>query len=99
MVRLKFTTDKTDKQLAIIPTVVVDYSDKAKKAIIGLFFWWLNGMLGIYISWTRKVKNSTVNGVSDEAKYDLYFLTYKRIKNYSKQFYISKISNIFAYQK
>ena len=70
MVTLKFTAEKTSKWLVIIPTVVVDYSDKAKKATIALFFGWLNGMLGIYISWTRKVKNSAANGVSDEAKYD-----------------------------
>lgn len=70
MVTLKFTAEKTSKWLVIIPTVVVDYSDKAKKATIALFFGWLNGMLGIYISWTRKAKNSAANGVSDEAKCD-----------------------------
>lgn len=31
MVTLKFTAEKASKQLVIIPTVVVDYSDKAKK--------------------------------------------------------------------
>lgn len=67
MVTLKFTTEKTSKWLVIIPTVVVDYT---KKATIDLFFGWLNGMLGISISWTRKAKNSTANGVSDKAKYD-----------------------------
>ena len=70
MITLKFIAEKTSKWLVIIPTVVVDYSDKAKKATITLFFGWLNGMLGIYISWTRKAKNSAANGVSDEAKYD-----------------------------
>lgn len=70
MVTLKFTAEKASKQLVIIPTVVVDYSDKAKKATIELFFGWLNGMLGISINWTRKVKNSAANGVSDEAKYE-----------------------------
>lgn len=71
MVTLKFTAAKASKQLVIIPTVVVDYSDKAKKAIIELFFGWLNGVLGISISWTpRKVKNSAAKGVSDEAKCD-----------------------------
>lgn len=70
MVTLKFTAEKTSKQLVIIPTIVVDYSDKAKKATIELFFGWLNGMLGVSISWTRKVKNSATNGVSDEAKCD-----------------------------
>ena len=70
MVILKFTTGKARKQLVIIPTMVVDYSNKAKKAVIELFFGWLNGMLSVSISWTRKVKNSTTNGVSDEAKCD-----------------------------
>lgn len=70
MVTLKFTAEKASKQLIIIPTVVVDYSDKAKKATIGLLFGWLNGTLGVSISWTRKVKNSAVNGVLDEAKRD-----------------------------
>ena len=70
MVTLKFTTEKASKQLIIIPTVVVDYSDKAKKATIGLLFGWLNGTLGVSISWTRKVKNSAANGVLDEAKRD-----------------------------
>lgn len=70
MVTLKFTTEKASEQLIIIPTVIVDYSDKAKKATIELFFGWLNGMLGISISWTRKVKNSATNDVSDEAKCD-----------------------------
>lgn len=70
MVTLKFTAEKASKQLVIIPTVVVDYSDKAKKATVELFFGWLNGMLGVSISWTRKVKNSTANSVSDETKCD-----------------------------
>ena len=70
MVTLKFTAEKTSKRLVIIPTVAVDYSDKAKKATIELFFGWLNGMLYVSISWTRKVKNSAANGVSDEAKCD-----------------------------
>ena len=51
MVTLKFTAEKASKELVIIPTVVVDYSDKAKKATIGLFFCWLNRMLGVSISW------------------------------------------------
>lgn len=70
MVTLKFTAEKASKQLAIIPTVIVDYSDKAKKATIELFFGWLNRAFGVSISWTCKVKNSAVNGVSDEAKCD-----------------------------
>lgn len=70
MVTLKFTTAKASKQLVIIPTMAVDYSDKAKKATIELFFGWLNGVLGISINWTRKAKNSAANGVSDEAKCD-----------------------------
>lgn len=70
MVTLKFTAEKTSKQLVIIPTVAVDYSDKAKKATIELFFGWLNGILGVSINWTCKVKNSATNGVSDEAKCD-----------------------------
>ena len=70
MVTLKFTAEKASKQLVIIPTVAVDYSDKAKKATIELFFSWLNVMLDVSISWTRKVKNSTANSVSDEAKCD-----------------------------
>ena len=69
MVTLKFTTEKVSKQRIIIPTVVVDYSDKAEKATIELFFGWLNGILGVSISWTRKVKNSAANGVLDEAKW------------------------------
>lgn len=70
MVTLKFTAEKASKQLIIIPAVVVDYSDKAKKATIELFFGWLNGMLGVSINWTRKIKNRAVNGVSYEAKCD-----------------------------
>lgn len=70
MVTLKFTAKKASKQLIIIPVVVVDYSDKAKKATIELFFGWLNGMLGVSINWTRKIKNRAVNGVSYEAKCD-----------------------------
>lgn len=70
MVTLKFIAEKASKQLVIIPTVVVDYSDRAKKATIKLFFGWLNGMLSVSISWTREVKNSAANGVSDEAKCD-----------------------------
>ena len=57
MVTVKFTTEKADKQILVIPTVLVDYSNKAKKATVELFFGWLNGMLGIAISWTRKVTN------------------------------------------
>ena len=30
---------------------------QSKKATVELFFGWLNGMLGIAISWTRKVTN------------------------------------------
>ena len=68
MVTLKFTAEKTGKRLVIIPTVVVDYSDKAKKATVELFFGWLNGMFGISISWASKVKNGAANGILDEAK-------------------------------
>ena len=56
MVTLEFITTKANKQLVIIPTVVVDYSDKAKNATIDLLFCWLNGTLGISVSWTRKIK-------------------------------------------
>lgn len=70
MVTLKFTAEKASKQLVIIPTVAVDYSDKVKKATIELFFGWLNGVLGVSISWTRRVKNSAANGASDEVKCD-----------------------------
>lgn len=70
MVALKFTAEKVNKGLLITPTVAVDYSDKAKKATIELFFGWLNGILCVSISWTRKIKNSAANGVSDEAKCD-----------------------------
>lgn len=65
MITLKFTAEKASKQLVLIPTVVVDYSDKAT---IDLFFGWLNGALGIFISWTRKVKNIAANGASVETK-------------------------------
>ena len=68
MVTLKITTEKANKMLVIVPTVAVDYSDKAKNATIELFFGWLNGMLGVSISWTRKAKNSAANGVSNKAK-------------------------------
>lgn len=54
MVTLKFTVEKADKQIVIIPSVVVDYSDKAKKATIELTFGWLNRMLIISINWSRK---------------------------------------------
>lgn len=70
MVTLKFTAEKVSKQLVIIPTVVVDYSDKAKKATIELFFDWLNVGLSVSINWARKVNNSTANGTSNEAKCD-----------------------------
>ena len=70
MVTLKFTVEKVSKQLVIIPTVVVDYSDKAKKATIELFFDWLNVGFNVSINWTRKANNSTANGVSDKAKCD-----------------------------
>ena len=70
MITLKFAAEKTGKQLVIIPTVVVDYSDKAKNATVDLYFCWLNGMFYISISWTREVNNGTVNIVSDEAKCD-----------------------------
>lgn len=73
MVTLKFTAEKASKQLAIIPTIIVDYSDysgKAKMATIELFFGWLNKAFGVSISWSRKVKNSAANGASDEAKCD-----------------------------
>lgn len=70
MVTLKFTVEKADKQIVIIPSVIVDYSGKAKKATIELFFGWLNGMLNVSISWTRKIKNSAANNVSNEAKCD-----------------------------
>lgn len=70
MVTLKFTAEKASKQLIIVPIVAVDYSDKVKKATIELFFGWLNGMLSVSISWTRKVKNSATNGALDEAKCD-----------------------------
>ena len=69
MVTVKFTAEKASKQLVVIPTVVVDYSDKAKKATVELFFGWLNGMLGIAISWTRKVTNQeTAQGNGSEEK-------------------------------
>lgn len=70
MVILKFTVEKASKQLIIVPTVAIDYSDKAKKATIELFFGWLSRMLNVSISWTYKVKNNAVNDVSDEAKCD-----------------------------
>ena len=70
MITLKFTAEKTSKQLAIIPILVVDYSNVAKKATIELLFGWLNGLLDVNISWTRKAKNSAANGVSNEAKCD-----------------------------
>ena len=68
MLTLKYKKKKASKQLIIIPVVAVDYSDKAKKATIELFFGWLNGLLGVSINWTRKIKNCAVNGVSYEAK-------------------------------
>ena len=70
MVTLKFTKEKVSKQLAITPIVIVDYSDKAKKATIVLFFGWLNEVLGVSISWTRKVKNNAANRVSGVANCD-----------------------------
>ena len=54
MIALKFSTEKVGKQFIIIPTAVVDYSDKAKKATIELTFGWLNRMLIISINWSRK---------------------------------------------
>lgn len=71
MVTLKFAAEveKASKQLVIIPTVVYDYSDKAENATIGLIFGWLNGLFGVYVSWTRKAKNSAANGTSSKAKY------------------------------
>lgn len=74
MVTLKFTTEKANRQFVIFPTVIVDYpenySGKAENTTIGLFFGWLNRVLGVSISWTRKTKNNAANGVSDEAKCD-----------------------------
>ena len=74
MITLKFTTEKANRQFIIFPTVVVDYpenySGKAEKTTIGLLFGWLNSTFDVSISWTRKAKNSTANGVLDEAKCD-----------------------------
>lgn len=70
MVTLKFTAEKMSKELIITPILAVDYSNVAKKATIELLFGWLNGLLSVSISWTRKAKNSTANGVSNEAKCD-----------------------------
>lgn len=63
MVTLTFKAEKASKELVIIPTLVVDYSN-TKKATIELVFGWLNGILSIYINWTRKAKN----GAANEAK-------------------------------
>ena len=68
MITLKFTAEKVNQGLLITPTVAVDYSDKAEKATIELFFGWLNGILGVSINWTREAKNSAPNGNSNEAK-------------------------------
>lgn len=57
MVSLKFTTEKTSKQLVIIPTIAVDYTNKAKNSI-ELFFGWLDGILNVIISWHFEVKNN-----------------------------------------
>ena len=74
MITLKFTTEKANRQFIIFPTVVVDYpenySGKAEKTTIGLFFGWLNKAFGVSISWTCKTKNSAVNGVLNETKCD-----------------------------
>lgn len=53
MITLTFTTTKASKELVIIPTVVYDYSDKAKNATIDLLFCWLNLTLGVTINWAR----------------------------------------------
>ncbi len=58
MVTIRFTAEKQAKQLIIIPTVAVDYSDKAEKAAVELYFGWLNRMLAAEISWTRKGANN-----------------------------------------
>lgn len=68
MVTLEFITTKAKKQLVIIPTVVMDYSDKAKNATIDLFFCWLNGTLGVSVSWTRKSRVAPQKGISNETK-------------------------------
>lgn len=74
MITLKFTTEKSNRQLIIFPAVVVycpdNYSDKAKKVTIELFFGWLNKAFGVSISWTCKTKNSAANGVLNETKCD-----------------------------
>ena len=74
MVTIKFETEKMKKgQFVVFPTVLIDssdYSDKVNKVTIELLFGWLNGVLGVSVSWTRKVENSAANGVSDEAKCD-----------------------------
>lgn len=70
MITLKITTEKANKQFFIIPSAMVDYSDKAEKATIDLFFGWLNGILGVSINWTREAKNSAPNGNSNGAKCD-----------------------------
>lgn len=74
MITLKFTTEKSSRQLIILPAVAVycpeNYSSKEKKVTIELFFGWLNKAFGVSISWTCKAKNSTANGVLDETKCD-----------------------------
>ena len=74
MVTLKFTAEKASREFIIFPTVVVDYpenySGKTEKTTIGLLFGWLNRTFDVSISWTRKTKNSTANGVLNEAKCD-----------------------------
>lgn len=57
MVTIKFATEKMGKgQLLVFPTVIVDTSEKAKKAQIAICFAWLRGLLEIGIKWTRKEK-------------------------------------------
>lgn len=54
MVTFTFITTKASKGLVIVPTVVVDYSDKAKNATIDLLFCWLRGTLSVTINWASK---------------------------------------------
>lgn len=54
MVTFTFITTKASKELVVVPTVVVDYSDKVKSSTIDLLFCWLYGTLSVTINWAGK---------------------------------------------
>jgi ABC-type Fe2+-enterobactin transport system substrate-binding protein len=53
MLSLKFETEKLNKQAVVVPTVVVDYSNKRNGAL-QFQFGWLCGVLYVTVEWDRE---------------------------------------------